>query len=76
MQNAKLIGILILLALVAVFTFQNTEVINVNFLFWSVSVSSSLVMLASLFSGIIVGLFFSYLNIKKKSKKVKADNGY
>jgi uncharacterized integral membrane protein len=76
MQNAKLIGILILLALVAVFTFQNTEVINVNFLFWSVSVSSSLVMLASLFSGIIVGLFFSYLNIKKKAKKVKADNGY
>jgi uncharacterized integral membrane protein len=76
MQNAKLIGILILLALVAVFTFQNTEVINVNFLFWSVSVSSSLVMLASLFSGIIVGLFFSYLNIKKKAKKVKADNGH
>lgn len=76
MQNAKLIGILILLALVAVFTFQNTEVINVNFLFWSVSVSSSLVMLASLFSGIIIGLFFSYLNIKKKAKKVKADNGY
>jgi uncharacterized integral membrane protein len=76
MQNAKLIGILILLALVAVFTFQNTEVINVNFLFWSVSVSSSLVMLASLFSGIIIGLFFSYLNIKKKAKKVKADNGH
>jgi uncharacterized integral membrane protein len=76
MQNAKLIGILILLALVAVFTFQNTEVINVNFLFWSVSVSSSLVMLASLFSGIIIGLFFSYLNIKKKAKKVKVDNGY
>ena len=76
MQNAKLIGILILLALVAVFTFQNTEVINVNFLFWSVSVSSSLVMLASLFSCIIIGLFFSYLNIKKKAKKVKADNEY
>ena len=76
MQNAKLIGILILLALVAVFTFQNTAAVDVNFLFWSVSISSSLVLLAALFSGIIMGLFVSYLNARIKKRKNKADNGH
>ncbi len=76
MQNAKLIGILILLALVAVFTFQNTAAVDVNFLFWSVSISSSLVLLAALFSGIIMGLFVSYFNARIKKRKNKADNGH
>ena len=76
MPTFKFISLLILLALVAVFTFQNTEVVEVNFLFWSISMSISLVLLTALFSGIIVGLFVSFLNIRRKNKRKKGDNEF
>lgn len=74
MPTFKFISLLILLALVAVFTFQNTEAVEVNFLFWSISMSISLMLLTALFLGIIVGLFFSLLNVRRKNKRKKGDN--
>ena len=74
MQTFKVIALLTLLALVAVFTFQNTEIVNVNFLFWSVSMSSSLMLLAVLFLGIVMGWFLSFFNVKKKNRKKNEKN--
>lgn len=74
MQTFKVIALLTLLALVAVFTFQNTEIVNVNFLFWSVSMSSSLMLLAVLFLGIVIGWFLSFFNVKKKNRKKNEKN--
>jgi len=74
MHPSKTIALIILLALVAVFTFQNTAIMEVNFLFWSFGISSSLMILAALFSGIIIGLILSILNVRKKSIKVQGNS--
>jgi uncharacterized integral membrane protein len=74
MPTFKFISLLILLALVAVFTFQNTEAVEVNFLFWSIFMSISLMLLTALFLGIIVGLSVSFLNVRRKNKRKKGDN--
>ena len=71
MRTFKIICIVVLLALAAVFTYQNTAVMQLNFLFWSVSMSACLMLLIIMFSGIIVGLLLSLLNTRRKSKKVK-----
>jgi len=69
MHSIKIIGILFLLALVAVFTFQNTAVAQVRFFMWTTSLSVSLMLLSSLFSGIVIGLLLSYLNIWRKKRR-------
>ena len=71
MHAAKIILIVLLLALVALFTFQNTGVAEVRFFLWSVSLSVSLMLLASLFSGIFIGLFLSYTHIWRKNRRLK-----
>lgn len=68
MHNVKIILILVLLAVVAVFTFQNTAVVEIKFLFWSASMSASLMLLTALFSGVIIGLLLSLLNARRKAK--------
>ena len=71
MRTFKIICIVILIAFAAVFTYQNTAVMQINFLFWSVSMSACLMILTVLFSGIIVGLLLSLLNTRRKSRKAK-----
>jgi len=71
MHIIKIIGILLLLALVALFTFQNTAVADIRFFMWTVSMSVSLMLLSSLFSGIVIGLFFSFLNTWRKNRREK-----
>jgi len=71
MHSIKIIGILFLLAIVAAFTFQNTETASVHFLFWSWSFYVGLMMLSALFSGIVIGLFLSFLNTWRKTRREK-----
>ena len=71
MRTFKIICIALLLALAAVFTYQNTAVMQLNFLFWSVSMSACLMLLITLFSGIIIGLLLSLFNTRRKSRKAK-----
>jgi uncharacterized integral membrane protein len=54
-MNKKRTGILILLAVVAVFALQNTSVVDVRFLFWTVSMSRILLVLVLLAVGILLG---------------------
>jgi uncharacterized integral membrane protein len=74
MNILKIICILTLPALVAVFIYQNTTVMQLTFLFWSVSMSKSLIVLAAFFAGFIAGLFLLFLNSRRKASKAKADN--
>jgi len=46
---------LILVALVIVFVFQNTQTVEVRFLVWTVSMSRALMLLLTLLIGIVVG---------------------
>lgn len=65
----KISCIVVLLALAAVVTYQNTAVMQINFLFWSVSMSACLMLLTALFSGIIIGLLLSFLNARRKARR-------
>lgn len=51
------VALFVLLALVIVFVLQNTQVVDVRFFFWTVSMSRALVLLGTL----VIGLFAGWL---------------
>ncbi len=71
-MNFKLILILILAGLTVLFIIQNVTVVEIQFLFWSIQMSRSLLMFLLLAIGIIIGWFLhGYL----KHKKDKSEQG-
>jgi uncharacterized integral membrane protein len=70
MRTFKISCIVVLLALAGVFIYQNTAVLQLNLLFWSVSMSACLMLMIVLFTGII-GLLLSLLTARRKSRKAK-----
>jgi uncharacterized integral membrane protein len=65
-MNFKLILIIILTSLVVTFITQNVAVVEVSFLFWSVSMSRALLIFFLLVIGFILGWFLhSYLSYRK-----------
>ena len=55
-MTPKRIGFLVLGALLATFLIQNAEAVPVRFLFWSLTVSRSIVLLIAFALGLIVGV--------------------
>jgi uncharacterized integral membrane protein len=55
--NVKLITSLVLAALVLIFIVQNAAVVELHFLFWTLSMSRSLMILFVLFIGLVIGWF-------------------
>ncbi len=71
-SNFKLFVILTLIIIATIFLIQNTQVVNINLLLWTYSISVSLAIVSMLIIGILVGWFLkSYFAHKKKrlSKK-------
>ncbi|KAF0122828.1 MAG: hypothetical protein FD151_591 [bacterium] len=64
-MKAKTIIILVLVALLVIFLLQNTEVIEVRFLFWQISMSRIVLLFSTLIVGLITGWFLSILTSKK-----------
>jgi len=65
-MNFKLILIIILTSLVVIFITQNVAVVEVSFLFWSISMSRALLIFFLLIIGFILGWFLhSYLSYRK-----------
>jgi len=64
-MRAWSVVLLVLLALVIVFALQNTQVVEVQFFFWTLSMSRALVLLGTLviglFAGWLIGRFASRL---------------
>ena len=58
-MNFKNILSLIFIALIVIFSIQNAEATDVNFLFWNLSISRVLVILGSFSIGILVGVLMS-----------------
>ena len=54
-MNAKNIIVIVLVVFLVVFIFQNTQVVEVQLLFWKVSMSRALMLLGTLFIGLIAG---------------------
>ncbi len=63
-RNIIFIGLIIL---VLIFVVQNTQVVEVRFLFWTVSMSRSLVLLATLAIGFIGGWLLHLPKHKKNA---------
>ncbi len=65
-MHIKLILVLLLVGLAFLFIIQNVAVVEVQFLFWSIQVSRSLLVLVLLAVGIIAGWFLhSFYNFKR-----------
>lgn len=58
-MNFKNILSLLFIAFIVIFSLQNAEVTDVNFIFWKISISRVLIILGSFSIGILVGLLMS-----------------
>ncbi len=65
-MKAKTIISLVFVLIIVIFSLQNSEITDVNFLFWKISVSRILIILGSFSFGVLVGLLVS---IKRKTTK-------
>jgi uncharacterized integral membrane protein len=70
-EKMKFILGLIFGILVVIFIFQNIEVVQINFLFWSISVSRALMVFLIFLIGIIVGAILKSFHIDRKKKTNK-----
>jgi uncharacterized integral membrane protein len=74
-MNLKLIIGIILAATAGLFMIQNVTVMELRFLFWTLSMSRSLFMFLILSVGIILGwLLHGSLNRRKSTTRSKIDN--
>ncbi len=64
----KTITALVFLSIFTVFILQNTEVVNISFFFWQLSLSRVVLLLGSLLIGVLIGLFIGWEAAVKKKK--------
>lgn len=65
-MNFKILSILTLIIIAAVFITQNVMVVDVNLLFWRIQISLALLIVFNLLLGFLLGWFIkSYINYKK-----------
>jgi uncharacterized integral membrane protein len=67
-MNAKLIGIIVLLALLVVLAIQNYQPLTLKFLFWALETSVVLVLLVSFLIGALVGGLVLWIGRGKKEE--------
>lgn len=65
-MSLKLYTGLSLLILVVIFTIQNAEMVQINFLIWDFSISRALMIFLVLSIGILVGWFAAHHFLAKK----------
>lgn len=75
-MNLKLILILILSSLAVMFVAQNIAPVNIGFLSWQTSMSSSLLMFFALMAGFVLGWFVHAYLLHRKSRNDKGELAY
>jgi len=65
-MNKKLVISLILVGLAVLFIIQNVTVVEIRFLFWTLSMSRALLMFFILAVGIVVGWTLQSLSVSRK----------
>lgn len=67
--HTKLVVSLVVACLVVVFILQNMTAVEVNFLFWSLSMSRSLLILVFVAVGVLIGwLLHGYLSFRNRHR--------
>ena len=64
----KTIIALVFLSIFTVFILQNTEVVEISLFFWKISLSRVVLLVGSLFIGVLIGLFIGWEAAVKKKK--------
>jgi uncharacterized integral membrane protein len=75
-MNLKLILILIVASLAVMFVAQNVVPVEIGFLFWRASMSSSVLIFFTLMTGFILGWFLHGYLLHRKSKGDRGDLVY
>jgi uncharacterized integral membrane protein len=66
-MNFKMLFILFIVGLVVLFIIQNVAIVEVQFLFWGIQMSRSLLMFLLLAIGVIIGWFLhGYIKYRKQ----------
>ena len=68
MKFTFVLGVIIGILVVA-FILQNTEIVEISFLFWTISISRALMVLVVFIIGIIVGAIIKDIGARKKEKE-------
>ena len=71
-MNTKLIITLILIALATIFIVQNAAVVDLRFLFWTLSLSRSLMFVFLILIGILIGWLLRGHMLKKNKEKANS----
>ena len=66
-MNVKLVSVIVVLFVFALFVVQNAQVVTVSFLFWKIEASRAIVLMATFVLGLISGLVLSKI-FKRKNQ--------
>ena len=69
----KTIVFIVLAILIVIFTIQNTQVVEIKFFIWQTSISRALVLLSTLFIGIILGWLITWAGYSRKKRKEREE---
>jgi uncharacterized integral membrane protein len=69
----KTIVFIVLAILIVIFTIQNTQVVEIKFFIWQTSISRALVLLSTLFIGIILGWLITWAGYSRRKRKEKEE---
>ncbi|MBT8371195.1 MAG: LapA family protein [Deltaproteobacteria bacterium] len=67
-MKVKLISVIVVLFVFALFVVQNAQVVTVSFLFWKIEASRAIVLMATFVLGMISGLILTRI-FKRKNQE-------
>jgi uncharacterized integral membrane protein len=67
-MKLKVIASVILAGLALVFIFQNVTIVNIRFLFWTLEISRSLLMVSFFVTGLLAGWLLHSYSMQRKQK--------
>lgn len=69
----KTVVFIVLAILIVIFTIQNPQVVDIQFFVWKTSISKALVLLSTLFIGIILGWLITWMGYSQRKRKQKRE---
>lgn len=66
-MSAKVISVIVLLILMLILAIQNTQPVDLNFLFWQISTSSVVSILVSFMIGLLTGFLLMMIGWMKSN---------